>query len=165
FIGNKASYIYKILPKGTYILKERFHRYYFNTLIYGGGTQFFSFENVLRPQSKLKLLFTSPIELFRKVIFAIDKRLFVRTPNFNFLYSVGVGLGPFIKNSNIEFFAQNQIKKMQGVFVRDQFSYEFAKPHNANTFLYTDICFLPEIFDLNPYLNTSKEIYKIGIIL
>lgn len=165
FIGKKAKYISSFIPEKSYILKEKFHRYYFETLIYGGGTQFFSFENKLPSESKLKLLLTNPLLFIKKARLVIEKKTNPNQLKHKFLYSVGIGLGPFQKNSEIEYSAKQKISNMQGVFVRDQFSYEFAKPHNKNTFLSTDICFLPNVIDFKPYYNDSKDIKRIGIIL
>lgn len=54
---------------------------------------------------------------------------------------------------------------MKGVYVRDKFSYEFSKEINQNTYLATDICFLPNILNFTPYFNKSNEVKRIGIIV
>lgn len=165
FIGKEANYVVKFIPSKFYITKEKFHQYYFKSLIYGGGTQFFSFENTPRSDSKLKLLFRNPRLFIKKVQLALEKKVISKQSNFDFLYSVGVGLGPFKKGSEMERIAKDKISNMYGVFVRDQFSYNFAKPYNINTFLSTDICFLPDVLDFEPFYNKSEAVNKIGIIL
>ncbi|SEP82162.1 Polysaccharide pyruvyl transferase family protein WcaK [Hyunsoonleella jejuensis] len=165
FIGKEANYVSNFIPSKFYITKEKFHKYYFRSLIYGGGTQFFSFENTPRSGSKLKLLFRNPRLFIKKVQLAFEKKVISKQSNYDFLYSVGVGLGPFKEGSEIEKIAKDKISNMRGVFVRDKFSYNFTKPYNTNTFLSTDICFLPDIIDFKPFYNNSKKINKIGVIL
>lgn len=165
FIGKEAKYISNYIPSNRYIVKEEFHRYFFETLIYGGGTQFFSFERSIPSDSKLKLLFRNPFLFLKKVKLTLEKKVNMKQLNYNSLFSVGVGLGPFKVQSEIETIAKKQISNMQGVFVRDKFSYTFAKSHNSNTYLSTDICFLPDVIDFKPYYNNSNRIKKIGIIL
>jgi len=165
FIGNAASYISLYLPKERYLLKKNFHRHFFRTLIYGGGTQFFSFENKLKNEGKLKLFLTNPIRFFKKALHFLEKKLLSPKKSQEFLYSVGIGLGPFTENSKKEYEAKASISLMNGVFVRDKFSYDFARANNNNTHLGTDICFLPNVINFNQYHRNRESIKKIGIIL
>lgn len=165
FIGRESAYVYHLIPKDRYILKNKSHRYHFEKLILGGGTQFFSFQNLPKGENKVKLLFSSPIQFGLKFFNYIEKKFIYKKVNYNELFSVGIGLGPFIKNSKQELMAQTQIRDMEGLFVRDNYSYNFAKEFNINTHLGTDICFLPDIYDFTKFKNTSKTIKKIGIIV
>ncbi|PIA79012.1 hypothetical protein BFR04_05685 [Gaetbulibacter sp. 4G1] len=165
FIGKENNYIKYYIPNDYYISKEKSYRYFFNVLIFGGGTQFFSFEKKIEANSKLKILFKDPIYFFKKVLMTLEKRFLTKEKNYNFLFSIGIGLGPFVSNSKIENTAKLKIKSMHGLFVRDDFSFNFAKKQNKETFMATDICFLPEIIDFKPYKKTTNKIKKIGVIL
>lgn len=165
FIGKDNDYIYKLVPRQNYILKDRLHKYYFNKLILGGGTQFFSFQTSPKKEKKIKLFISNPVLFYRKMIMFIEKRFIKTQENFGELYAVGIGLGPFITNSKQEEFAKSQISKMNGLFVRDMFSYSFSKPLNKNSYLGTDICFLSGLYDFSKYKNYSLSIKKIGIIV
>ncbi|MCA0131294.1 polysaccharide pyruvyl transferase family protein [Winogradskyella alexanderae] len=165
FIGNENEYISQLIPADSYIFKTQFHKNKFDILILGGGTQFFSFENSPKPTNKLTLLFTKPQVFFSKVYGALEKKLIYKQTNYKYLYAAGIGLGPFVKDSENEILAKEQLSKMQGLYVRDTYSFNFAKSINHNTFLGTDICFLPDIYDMSPYYNTSDKVVKVGIIV
>ena len=165
FIGRQHPYIYKLIPEEKYIFKEKWHKYYFDTLILGGGTQFFSFQKSLKGDNKFNLFFLNPVQFFRKLIGYVEKKFIYKPINYNELYALGIGLGPFIKNSRQEALAMTQIPRMKGLFVRDHYSYSFANPLNSNAFKGTDICFLSGLYDFSEFTNSSKTINKIGIIV
>lgn len=165
FIGKKAKYLRKYIPLHKYILVDYCHRYHYETLILGGGTQFFSFSNMPKKKDKWHLLFSRPILFFRKALIFLEKKVLFPKVAFEKVYSLGIGLGPFEKESERELMAKNQLKDMKGIYVRDKFSYEFAKKINRNTYLATDICFLSDIVDFEPYINHSNRIKRIGVVV
>jgi len=165
FIGRDSSYVYNLISKEKYILKTKSHRYHFEKLILGGGTQFFSFDKTPKKENKFKLFFSNPHEFFLKLKYFIEKKFIYKQLNYDEIFSVGIGLGPFVSNSKQEILASEQILLMKGLYVRDNYSFNYAKSINANSFLGTDICFLPDIYNFKKYQKISNEIKRIGIIV
>ena len=165
FIGIRASYIKKLIPGIEYIDKLNLYQYFFEKLVLGGGTQFFSFKTIQKQPSKIRVLFTNPLLFFKKAFRFISKKYFYPTKNYKELHALGIGFGPFISNSSVEKQAMLEVSQMKSVFPRDFYSYEFAKKYNKNTFKGTDICFLPDIIDYSKYKNSNTDIKKIAIIV
>lgn len=165
FIGEKEGYIYNFIPKNRYIFKHKAHNFFFDKLVLGGGTQFFSFENKPISENKLKLLFLNPRSFLTRLTTAVEKKYFYKGDNHKSRYAVGIGLGPFISDSEMEIHAKKSVLAMEAIFARDMFSFEFAKKQNEQSYLATDICFLPNIIDFKPYQKETANIKRIGIIL
>jgi polysaccharide pyruvyl transferase WcaK-like protein len=165
FIGTSKDYINKLFPSISYINKELIYKKHFKKIILGGGTQFFSFKRIKKSKYPISIIFHNPILFLKKTKRFIEKKYFYKANNFNELYAVGIGFGPFIENSEIHKEAIRNISLMKSVFPRDNYSYEFAKRNNKNTFKGTDICFLPNIIDYSKLIKNRFEVKKIGIIV
>lgn len=165
FIGRSNAYVRKMFKDIDYINKLNLHKYFFNKLVLGGGTQFFSFKDIKNTPTKIQLLLTNPILFFNKLYGLIERKFFYSSNNVDELHAFGIGFGPFIKNSDNENKAIKQITLMESVFPRDNYSYIFSKKYNHNTIKGTDICFLPNIINFEPFQNNSTTIKRIGIIV
>jgi polysaccharide pyruvyl transferase WcaK-like protein len=165
FVGKKNDYVTQFISNQNYVLKEDFHRYKCENLILGGGTQFFSFHKLTIQQSKWVLLIKNPRDLLKKFVSKIEKAILYKEINYEHLLSLGIGLGPFIPNSLQVEIAKQKLSSMDFIAVRDNYSYKFSKQCNSNTYLGTDICFLPGLIDFNKLINTSQKIKKIGVIV
>ena len=130
-----------------------------DVLIYGGGTQFFSFNN-----ENFNL-----IKLFYVYTFHVVIQFFKRIINSQIIIAIGVGLGPFNRfghSLEMKLF----LKKFKIVFVRDKFSLNFCKNINdVNVEMYPDICYSSYFLNLiddnkNNILNRSDK-KRIGIVV
>ncbi|MBB1389975.1 polysaccharide pyruvyl transferase family protein, partial [Shewanella sp. SG44-6] len=126
-----------------------------DSVIYGGGTQFYSFENEKSKLSIIKHYLTNPKELYSRL---------TRRQNESELekHFVGVGIGPFEGKNKIEDF-EYVLSDNKSLFVRDLVSYSYAEKLKLNNVkLYTDICFLENYSHLH---RTRKFTKKVAIIL
>jgi polysaccharide pyruvyl transferase WcaK-like protein len=168
FIGKPNSYVNKLFPGCNYILKGEEHKYDFDLLILGGGTQAFSFSKVSKLE-KLKgylwILLSEPKKGLLKLAHFLKNKIIETNPSSQNLIGLGIGFGPFLKGSKIQVDTEQLIKRMEVLYVRDSLSYEFASQHNNNTYLYSDICYLTDIMDLPKRKNKRNTIKSIGVII
>lgn len=162
-----SSYLERIIGNYT-VIPLKIKDIPTNLLLYGGGTQFYSFErNNIRDkiQNNIQTL-KNPIKLIRK-LFEISKRIFQKRKKTYKTAAVGIGVGPFLPTADpsIEINVSNLFKRMDFVAVRDSYSYEKCKEWGIKKVnLYSDLCFnMKSPFFYN--LNDKTEISNIGIIV
>lgn len=115
----------------------------FDAIVYGGGTQFFSFTPD-PPAAPAKLL-RRIVEKVKRPSGLIDsyharRRYWIesRTPRL----AIGLGIGPFPEASPAEVATANLLKRMQLVWVRDKASMAFCRRYGVeNAVRSTDLCF------------------------
>jgi len=140
-------------------------------LIYGGGTQFYSFDT--DNQKKIKdILIKNPFLIFSKIrnqIILLLRKRFIES-KFEIadyakkIYLLGVGVGPFSKvNSTIENKTANLFKKADFISIRDTFSAEKCKEWKVKEFMHSpDLCYS---MDVSKYLTHNSSLKKIGIVV
>ena len=140
-------------------------------LIYGGGTQFYSFHQ--NNQKKLKdIVLKDPTQIFSKIKNQITLLLRKKYIESKFqiadfaknIYLIGVGVGPFSTENNlIETKTANLFRKSKFISVRDQFSYDKCREWQISEFMKSpDLCYIIEV---SAYLNKSNSLKKIGVIV
>lgn len=143
----------------------------FDAIVYGGGTQFFSFEyNQAEGPSSLshRLLrkLTHPSSLIESYRARRKLSIESRTP----LMAIGFGVGPFVENDPAERAVAILLKRMKLVWVRDNASMEFCERHGIETALRSsDLCFTTAFTKaVRRPLHTPKTVNaqrQIGLIL
>ncbi|WP_345992286.1 polysaccharide pyruvyl transferase family protein [Chryseobacterium sp. Chry.R1] len=140
-------------------------------LVYGGGTQFYSFDT--DNQKKIKdILIKNPLLIFSKIknqfILLLRKRFieskFEIADHANKIYLLGVGVGPFSKvNHTIENKTANLFKKASFISIRDTFSAKKCEDWGIKEFMHSpDLCYS---MDVSKYLNQSDSLKKIGVVI
>lgn len=140
-------------------------------LVYGGGTQFYSFPINMR--SKLKtILVENPLQIFSKIrnqiVLQLQKRYvenkFEIAKHAENVYLVGIGVGPFngeeqsMENKTAALFSTAKF-----ISVRDSFSYEKCREWNVQEcILSPDLCYG---MDVSQYHNKRTALKRIGIIV
>ncbi len=140
-------------------------------LIYGGGTQFYSFNS--QNSKKLKeLLLKNPFDIFQKIrnrIIIYYRKRFIEN-KFEIadyaknIYQIGIGVGPFMsKNSKIENKTADLFRRSKYLSVRDEFSYAKCKEWGAHNFVQSpDLCY---IMDISKYQMNRVSVRKIAVIV
>lgn len=170
FEGEDKSYPSKLLKEGKYNLQKSF-----DLLVYGGGTQFFSFrsESRLSKHEIFKLAFSNPIyflnkiksKLFKSTVYKTDEKADVRQA------FLGIGLGPFSNNIAVINATSQKLKKADYVGVRDEISKKFCDELEIRSTLGADVVFSTYFKSfVDRIKNKSKETTiknskKIGIIV
>lgn len=142
-------------------------------LIYGGGTQFYSFykkKNIIQKiTTNLHLIF-EPKKLKEKINSFLlrnrSKSLISEKPTHSTI-ALGIGVGPFLEEADPHIEQQTKIlfQQMDFVAVRDVFSLQKCKEWGVKNYrLYADLCFK---MDHDKFLiKASKEnVEKIGVIV
>lgn len=141
-------------------------------IVYGGGTQFFSFEYDVPTSAPTQL----PRRVLRKLVrpmtiidsYRARRRHWIesRTPQL----AIGFGVGPFSEGSAAEADAAKLLKAMDLVWVRDDASMAFCKRHDIETAVQSsDLCFTSAFADAvrKPArgLGRANDCKQVGIIL
>ncbi|WP_312993432.1 polysaccharide pyruvyl transferase family protein [Chryseobacterium flavum] len=140
-------------------------------LIYGGGTQFYSFDTDNRKKIK-DILIKNPLFIFSKIrnqiILLLRKRFienkFEIADYAKKIYLLGVGVGPFSKiNHTIESKTANLFKKASFISIRDTFSSEKCKEWGVKEYMHSpDLCYS---MDVSSYFNESSSLKKVGVVV
>ncbi|KFF02588.1 polysaccharide pyruvyl transferase family protein [Chryseobacterium luteum] len=159
FIGSESSYVSRFLKDSSYNNQQKD-----DVLIYGGGTQFFSFIEKSTFRTKLKNNISSnPVKILKKVFHKIspDNEAVISSEK----AFLGFGLGPFNNNIQAMEFAKNQLKDSLFIGVRDEVSYGYCNDWNIKSFLGADVVFSSYFYKhINPVSRIDAE-NKIGIIV
>lgn len=162
FIGQNKSYLKSMIPNIDVIdIKEEkncSYKYY----ILGGGTQFFTFKNFSFKEKAINYIKTISI---KKIAYTIEKRIFNKKLTHDYKIGLGLGLGPFKVENEQKRMTEQTVSEMDLVLTRDRYSYDFSLKNNKNTKLYSDICFLPNIFDFTKLKNEATSVKKIAVIV
>lgn len=164
FLAKRSDYLQKLFPDLHFVesineLKS------LKWILYGGGTQFSSFENTYNsvgkklPRILVKIL-TNPSSILRRV-FEIRKSRFVAYAG------IGLGVGPFYYRGSDEDDARGIVRSMQFLSVRDALSSELCKSWRINHFIQgADLCYLPNLFecDVKRILMQERQPKELAII-
>lgn len=168
FICNRTlPYVNVIFPKSTFITRVS-RNMRADVLIYGGGTQFFSFPLTATTTRISKRLFENifaPLDGVKKLINRVRYKSEVRMSSK--MVALGVGVGPFVDGSLQQRQAYNLFKLLDSLSVRDSSSLEYCSEWGlTNVSLSSDLCFMTEYF--RPMIDeraNSNVIKKIGVIV
>jgi polysaccharide pyruvyl transferase WcaK-like protein len=159
FIGAENNYVSKFLSDSSYNNNQKD-----DLLVYGGGTQFFSFIEKSTLKTKLKNnISKSPVKIFKKIFQKLGPEN-EAVISFEKAF-LGFGLGPFNNNTQAIEFAKNQLKDSFFTGVRDQVSYDYCNEWNIKSFLGADVVFSS---GFNKYIQNvpqTEDSNKIGIIV
>ncbi|MDY3122945.1 MAG: polysaccharide pyruvyl transferase family protein [[Actinobacillus] rossii] len=158
FIGEKNSYPNFLLRSSSYNSKLES-----NILVYGGGTQFFSFRNMNESILKKLVKFSlNPRLILHKLKSVHQERLC-----FPYVAFLGFGIGPFNNDIKAIENARRSLESGSFVGVRDDTSFEFCREYNIEAFLGADVVFSSyfESFLYNIAKKERNRINKVGIIV
>lgn len=145
-------------------------------IVYGGGTQFFSFKDASAGTrsvqqsviSRLLKLLLNPV----RMLASFQARYRARKEGTLKKIAIGIGFGPFEAESKEKSKAMGFAAKMDFIWVRDDVSEKFCKDAGVKNFVRgTDLCFTSEF--LSYFRNGLREVEvahnsqtkKLGIIL
>ena len=156
FEGINVDYPSNLLQKATYNRKKSDNDWN----VYGGGTQFFSFneKSDLSTLDKVKIYLKNPQLL---------KNKFVKQKDNTKTALLGFGIGPFTNNLKAIQNAKVIVDSAQFVGVRDEISYNYCNEWNINAVLGADVVF-SSYFNKSDYYTSNleeKRNNKIGIIV
>lgn len=127
-------------------------------IVYGGGTQFFSFQGSSSFLYKCKLALKKPSLIFSKISSLFDKSKPKAKKHF-----VGVGVGPFYGKKKASDF-KGVFDGADSVFVRDDVSCNYLKEIGiANASVYTDLCFADNLDYIKREVKTKVQ--RVAVIL
>lgn len=169
FSGEKNSYVNKLLKKASFITKNE--EVPNDMLVYGGGTQFFSFVketqlNLGLIRSIFHLLITDRVQLYNLIL----KKLNLKSnKNSSEVSSIGIGLGPFYENTKAEKASELFLRNSKYLAVRDEVSLAYCHKWGLkNAILGADICFSDYLnLNVNKIVKVSNanKRRRIGIIV
>jgi len=159
FIGAESNYVSKFLESSSYNNQQKD-----DVLVYGGGTQFFSFIEKSTFRTKLKNnISKNPVKILKKVFQKISPdNEPVMSSEKAFL---GFGLGPFNNNIQAIEFAKNQLKDSLFIGVRDEVSFGYCNDWNIKSFLGADVVFSSYFYKHINQVPKIDNTDKIGIIV
>lgn len=157
FVGENQKYVKGFLKESEY-LKPNFDA---DLIVYGGGTQFFSFSQPQKSSLGTKIIkgLNNPKLIFDR-LFKTNASPKIKAP----IALVGFGIGPFYGEDAAKSIAENSLKNASFVGVRDEVSKGYCEEWNVPAFLGADVVF--SSYFPNPQLESIKnEVKKIGIIV
>lgn len=122
---------------------------HYDLIVYGGGTQFFSFGSPEKQQG-ISLM---RIARFLKLGALVSRLRLQRSQSKKaraIKIGIGLGIGPFVDNSDEEETVANLLRTMKFLWVRDPASEAFCKENEIPHLSSSDLCFTPS------FLNTTK---------
>jgi polysaccharide pyruvyl transferase WcaK-like protein len=160
FVGDENGYVDKLLIDSTYLEPD----FLPDWEIYGGGTQFFAFQNKYETSlwQKINIVLKNPGLIKRKL-----KNVFGKTTlNNSKIAFIGFGIGPFYENQEAISNAKEKILEADFVGVRDEVSSQYCADWNIPATLGADVVFSSYFMkiDLKKAIDTRPK-KKIGIIV
>lgn len=158
-IGKKNDYVNKRFKGIHYYTYNDEIKIQCDVLIWGGGTQFYSFRSFKLLIHKIMKIKSTPKILLNKL--KLDNRGV--QVNFKREIYLSIGFGPFSNDSKENLYG-NKIGKAQSVYVRDYISYESLKHYVSPEKIHKteDIC----LSDFARYKNKNKSNNKrVAIII
>lgn len=160
FEGEIAEYPSKLLKMATYNKKEE----NISWIVYGGGTQFFSFGKKKNYFKILKTILKNP-SILKNKIFGKEN---IEQKDINTAF-LGFGLGPFDGNKKAELNAQHKLSSASFIGVRDYVSKQFCDDWNLSCHLGADVVFSSYFSDFINNINKNDKKTegnkKIGLIV
>lgn len=127
-------------------------------LLFGGGTQFYSF---LPERSKTR----KTLSLVKQFLKSPKRFAMLRqSAGYKHMAAIGIGVGPFLEKADPtpEINAKQLFSEMSYIAARDTESYkEMGEWGLSEAKLYSDICYLSNL----EISNTSNSIHRIGIVV
>ena len=174
FIGKDSAYIQEVVPGARVVAADSRAANDVDLVVYGGGTQFYSFPRTSQ-EGRIRALpgriarnLRRPDQLLRKVIHRMSagSRFVVSRPR---EAAIGIGLGPFVDNCRNMQRTKGLLLGMDYVSVRDIQSHELCKQWKCrNVSLGSDLCYLPGLWNVhasNPRMaGGASNIERVGII-
>lgn len=160
FVGDENGYVDKLLIDSTYLEPD----FLPDWEVYGGGTQFFAFQNKYETSlwQKINIVLKNPGLIKRKL-----KNVFGKTTlNNSKIAFIGFGIGPFYENQEAISNAKEKILEADFVGVRDEVSSQYCADWNIPATLGADVVFSSYFMkiDLKKAIDTRPK-KKIGIIV
>lgn len=141
-------------------------------LIFGGGTQFYSFKNDYRKGLDFYFFkgLIQPHLLISDLLTKLklkNKKTELPLKSYEKTHLLGVGFGPFFKGSRKDE-AKRFLSTASTIIVRDEFSKEFAETVSESSqevIMLPDLCFINKYYDIQYVDKKISKPKKIGIIL
>lgn len=168
FICKDAAYIKRFIPGSSILECKNVNDIDCRFLIYGGGTQFYSFPRTTRSWAfRILRKARNPLQIAREFVLMLAKAV-VPSPARE-VFGLGIGAGPFIENHTSIKETRRLLRNMSYISVRDISSYNFCRDSGCrNVTLRSDLCYLPgfwESLGIRPTSSNHRAIQKIGIIV
>ncbi|MBI1785496.1 polysaccharide pyruvyl transferase family protein [Candidatus Sumerlaeota bacterium] len=166
-VANPAPYLSRLAPGIAILPNHGWGLPNADLLVYGGGTQFFSFRSTMRSATLLRRggrLLTSPS---RAMDFVLRHALPIERA-FKRRAALGIGVGPFVPKSFEESYARQLLQSCDFAAVRDRISEQICRQWNiAWVRRGGDLCFLSELWNnaLPRARSTPPQKPRIGIII
>lgn len=163
FSSTYADYIKILAPLANFLpLSNNYNDIDF--LIYGGGTQFYSFKPKKTIYKKIIGLIKNPKVYLNKYLINKEKEVVNESLK---IAALGIGLGPFLPDSNpeVEIYVKELFKKMSFIAVRDYYSKAKCEEWKlGNYYHFTDICYAS---NHHKYLknNNENKLTSIGVVV
>jgi len=166
-VEKDCEYLHRVFPSIRFVQTRCNATVTSTVLLYGGGTQFFSFSNTCtysQPLWRRGLRYAlNPPSLYRRLF--RSAKLSLESERYA---AITIGIGPFVPNSRGEQSAERNLKHCEWLSVRDPVSYEYCKRLGlANVRLHADLCFAKRLW-MSETINRnsqSSELKSIGIVM
>lgn len=163
-----AEYLERHFPDIRFVSNEFDGLIKTKVLLYGGGTQFYSFPDTIATTSdrvrRAFRLMTHPRRLWLRLRgIAASWRI-----ESEYSAAISIGVGPFVPNSRAETCCQKILKSCEWISIRDSFGFDYCKRLGiCNLNHYADLCFARELWDES---HENSEIVKgpmkhVGVIV
>jgi len=168
YICTPEKYLQNIIDSTDIIDISSYNNLQTDILIYGGGTQFYSFKAKRNLIYRIFINLKNPIVFIKKIKKKFFKRNSKKSINMIKTSALGIGVGPFLPQAdkNVELNTKQLFLKMGFVGVRDSYSFNKCNKWGLNNVKqYADLCYLMNdefIFDSK---KSSTEVKKIGIVV
>lgn len=168
FVCNSQPYLSKLVGNAQVESNDQLRKRSAPLLVFGGGTQFYSFSlttpsnALIRWSKRLGRAASSPYKYLNRLL-----RLLVKTERYAHTAALGVGLGPFVEDSQQKAATEKLFRKMDFVAVRDFASYDTCQSWGiCDAVLGADLCFLPDLWRFRPVGKSPRGTRRsIGIIV
>jgi len=168
YICTPGQYLQRIVNSSDIIDIKNYTKLNSNILLYGGGTQFYSFKPKKNILDRIILNLKEPINFSNKIKNKLIKRNITKAIHVNKTSAIGIGVGPFLPNAakHVESNTKQLFSKMHFIGVRDIYSFEKCKKWGLpNVKQYADLCYLMDDEVKLQNQKKSNKIKKIGIIV
>jgi polysaccharide pyruvyl transferase WcaK-like protein len=168
-IAEETDYLKKWYPEVHFLPNDKIKKINTHFLLYGGGTQFFSFggEHWRKWKNRLKNIpryACNPHKSLTKIL-KNTKSNKIRASK---VCSISIGIGPFVTGSEEEKEAERSLKSCDWISVRDPVSFHWLENRNINgAFIHPDLGYAKELWLDRPIRikKKSERIKKIGIVI
>lgn len=166
FLSQATKYVQQIEP-GIRTIDYRSKLSSVDLEVYGGGTQFYSFCHKESGRSFYQNIYKA-IRCPRKAFYYMLDRYWRNRPKIGQRVAIGIGVGPFVSNSEEETDVRRLFVNMDYISVRDDYSYKLLKIWGIPQVSYwTDLAFMERIWPEVSHLDLSHTLKprKIAIII